>query len=99
MALSYEGIPPMLSTENSPVARHRTVANCSIYDKFAAIDADHVASDPLRLRVARHPVRPAPSPGGGHPPGGVLALGIPGLPSGPGVFPQARVAVPPPLVP
>src|SRR5207237_8997859 len=76
MALSYEGIPSMLSTENSPVRLLQTAANSSIYDKFAAIDADHIAGDPLGLRVGQQSDRRGSSPGLGHPPGGVVGVPI-----------------------
>src|SRR5437016_14243602 len=74
MALSYEGIPSMLSTENSPVRRLRTAANSSIYNKFAAIDADHVAGDPLGLRVGQQSDRHGYVPGRRQPAGWVLGL-------------------------
>src|SRR2546427_169100 len=94
MALSYEGIPSMLSTENSPVRHSGTAANSSIYNKFAAINADHVAVAPLGLGVAQQPVRCGHAPVCRHPAGGVLglchlyhAVGARDLPQGRGVVP------------
>src|SRR5207237_9134031 len=74
MALSYEGIPSMLSTENSPVRRLQTAANSSIYDKLAAIDADHIAGHPLGLRVGQQADRRGYVPGHRQPAGWVLGL-------------------------
>src|SRR5256885_13612983 len=90
MALSYEGIAPMLSTENSPVRRLRTAANSSIYNKFAAIDADHVAGDPLRLRVGQQPNRRGHVPGRRQSAGWVLGLRHLHHAVGAGDLPQGR---------
>src|SRR5437773_12112597 len=90
MTLSYERTAPMLSTENSPVRHLRTTANSSIYDKFAAIDADHVAGDPLRLRVGQQPNRRGHVPGRRQSAGWVLGLRHLHHAVGAGDLPQGR---------